>query len=192
MFHLFIAAFCPTCGMTYMYGMTTFDACNDMCVWHAFVYFGKAWHVYMFRMHLYLEWHICMHVCFHDMHNMCACTYVWNVCTYVTMLLYAWHVCIHASLDVSSVKDMGGIFMAMINSDIFKWDVSGVINMKLIFMVAKSFEQKLCGASWVKSKTFETLKFAGSSRSRQPLQRPPHKWQVIMQHVGQYLIENLL
>ena len=66
--------------------------------------------------------------------------------------------------DVSNVLDMSGMFRACIffNSDISKWDVSSVTNMDFMFALAASFQQKLCGATWINSKATKELMFEGS------------------------------
>ena len=51
------------------------------------------------------------------------------------------------------------------NADLSKWDVSSVTIMDLMFGYAVSFNQKLCGATWVQSKASKVGMFAGSSGS---------------------------
>ena len=69
--------------------------------------------------------------------------------------------------DVSRVTTMYGMFRkaTLFNGNISKWDVSMVTNMDFMFLDAKSFQQKLCGTSWVNSKASKDRMFEGSSGS---------------------------
>ena len=54
---------------------------------------------------------------------------------------------------------------ASFNTNISKWDVSSVTNMKQMFKSAASFNQQLCGTAWVRSKATKREMFIGSSGS---------------------------
>ena len=51
------------------------------------------------------------------------------------------------------------------HSDLSKWNVSRVTNMDAMFFNAKSFKQKMCGATWVHSEASKKLMFAGTPGS---------------------------
>merc|ERR1712032_1476250 len=51
------------------------------------------------------------------------------------------------------------------NQDLSGWDVSAVTNMANMFHFATSFDQRLCGASWVNSKANKFSMFTDSPGS---------------------------
>ena len=69
--------------------------------------------------------------------------------------------------DVSRVKDMRSMFLraTSFNGDLSKWDVSRVNDMQGMFLGATLFKRNLCTAAWVNSKARKDLMFEGTSAS---------------------------
>ena len=66
--------------------------------------------------------------------------------------------------DASSVKSMYGMFWGAkaFNGDLSKWDVSSAKTMDGMFNGAESFDQEICGKTWVDSTASKKLMFTGS------------------------------
>ena len=69
--------------------------------------------------------------------------------------------------DVSKVRDMRGMFLGAtsFNGDLSKWDVSSVNDMHGMFLGATLFKRNLCGAAWVHSTAKKDSMFEGSPGS---------------------------
>ena len=69
--------------------------------------------------------------------------------------------------DVSRVKNMRGMFLGAtsFSGDVSRWDVSCVNDMNGMFCEATGFTRTLCAAAWVHSKASKISMFEGSSGS---------------------------
>ena len=72
-----------------------------------------------------------------------------------------------ARWDVSRVKNIRSMFLGVtsFNGDVAKWDVSRVVDMRGVFLGATLFQRSLCSLSWMNAKANKDLMFEGSSRS---------------------------
>ena len=72
--------------------------------------------------------------------------------------------------DVSRVNNMRRMFLGAtsFNGDLSKWDVSRVSDMHSMFLGATVFKRELCTAAWVHSKAKKDSMFEGTSGSISP------------------------